>query len=823
MQNKTYSLADITKLKKQIAKLESELVVANKNIDKLSNVEKKYISERKLFNAFSEASFEAIFLSENGICTRQNITAEKMFGYTLEEAIGKPGIEWIIAEDRLIVENNILSEYEKPYKVTGLRKDGSTFPAEIRAKNNTTYLEKKVRVTTLSDISDRMFIEEELKESEKKYRTIIERSNDMIWSLDHVGNIIFFNNKVEKITGLKFSEYEGKSFIHIILEEDIPILMDIFTRTMKGEAIDYELRVSSPFGLVTIATHTAPIYDENEEITGVISFGKDITKSKEVEEMLKKSHNKYQDLFEKSKDAILIIQDGTFVDCNKAAVEMLKYKEKSELLLTHPSDLSPEKQPDGRYSKEKSEEMMNIAVEKGSHRFEWNHVRANKENFPVEVLLTSITNEDGSQTLHTTWRDISNRKKDEKLQKALYDITEEANKDSSVSEYYKSLHGIIKELMPANNFYLAIHNSETNIIRFPYHVDERDAHPKPKLLGKGLTEYVLKTKKSQIITAEKDKILQERNAVELSGEFTKIWVGIYLKFEGKYKGVLVIQDYENENAYDNESLKILKFVSEQIVKVLDKRYADASLREMVEKLFEAKEQLELINKNKDRFFSIISHDLRSPFMALMGISQMISEDMDSMSVGEVKEMTGAIYHSTQNLNKLIENLLSWSRLQMGTFIISPKEIDMKEVSKNVVNVLQLSAKEKNITIEDNIAETNVFADEDCTNTILRNLINNAIKFTERGGKIKLSSKPAKDLIEITVKDNGIGIRKEVLEKIFSITEKISEAGTEKEVGTGLGLILCKELVEKNGGEIRVKSELGKGCKFVFSLPRKEKS
>ena len=159
---------------------------------------------------------------------------------------------------------------------------------------------------------------------------------------------------------------------------------------------------------------------------------------------------------------------------------------------------------------------------------------------------------------------------------------------------------------------------------------------------------------------------------------------------------------------------------------------------------------------------------------------------------------------------------------MGAFEIFPIKINLKGISHYVVKILELSAKEKNISIKDNITETNVFADEDCARTILSNLVSNAIKYTVRGGEIKLSSKPNGNLVEITVEDNGVGMAESTIEKLFSITEKVSGVGTEDELGTGLGLILCKELVEKNNGKIWIESELGKGSKVTFSLP-KEKS
>ncbi len=139
--------------------------------------------------------------------------------------------------------------------------------------------------------------------------------------------------------------------------------------------------------------------------------------------------------------------------------------------------------------------MMNIAFEKGSHRFEWIHQKANKTNFPVEVLLTPITNEDGSLIIHTVWRDITERKNNEKLQKALFSISEETGKKTSVDEFYKTLHDIINGLMPAKNIYIAIHNSETDIIKFPYYFDIHDPSPIERKYSNGLTEHVLESKK----------------------------------------------------------------------------------------------------------------------------------------------------------------------------------------------------------------------------------------------------------------------------------------------------------------------------------------
>lgn len=282
---------------------------------------------------------------------------------------------------------------------------------------------------------------------------------------------------------------------------------------------------------------------------------------------------------------------------------------------------------------------------------------------------------------------------------------------------------------------------------------------------------------------------------------------------------MAVQDYENVDAYSEEELKILQFVSEQIVKVLDKKYADRRLRESVNELSEAKQELEIINQNKDRFFSIIAHDLRAPFNTLLGVTEMITGNMDDISMDEIEEISKVIHSSTNNLFKLIENLLNWSRLQMGTFHVIPEKLSIKETVLEVLEIVKFAAKEKNITIINEIIDYTIFVDEECSKTVLRNLLNNAIKFTYRSGTILLTSEELETHIKIAIEDNGVGIDDKIIANLFSITSKTSTVGTENEKGTGLGLILCKDLIEKNNGQLWAESKYGKGSKFSFTIPK----
>lgn len=246
------------------------------------------------------------------------------------------------------------------------------------------------------------------------------------------------------------------------------------------------------------------------------------------------------------------------------------------------------------------------------------------------------------------------------------------------------------------------------------------------------------------------------------------------------------------------------------------------IKQSREKIKKSNEQLKELNATKDKFFRIIAHDLRNPFVGIIGLS----ENMKNSLIKEKKEGLEKFFKYTEIINtssksaaSLLENLLEWARSQTGEINLNPKNISINDLFNKNVQIVSAMAIKKNITIE--IAQMNneiAYTDELLVNTILRNLLTNAIKFTYAGGKVILSTETKKDFLEISVSDTGVGIEPGNIDKIFKIDSKFSNLGTEKEKGTGLGLILCKEFVEKQGGTIWVESELEKGSKFTFSLP-----
>jgi PAS domain S-box-containing protein len=228
-----------------------------------------------------------------------------------------------------------------------------------------------------------------------------------------------------------------------------------------------------------------------------------------------------------------------------------------------------------------------------------------------------------------------------------------------------------------------------------------------------------------------------------------------------------------------------------------------------------------LNATKDKFFSIIAHDLRNPFVALMGLSELILYNYHSISEDDRRKKLEMIYESAQHTYQLLENLLTWALSQSGGITFKPSKVLLNEVIKNSIQVLYAAASNKSITLINNVGRAQyIYADSYMLETILRSLISNAIKFTPKNGLITIGTGDDKvgDYVEIYVKDTGIGIPSEMFDDLFQIDQDKIRRGTENEKGTGLGLILCKEFIEKHGGKIWVESNTDIGCKFSFTVP-----
>jgi len=299
-------------------------------------------------------------------------------------------------------------------------------------------------------------------------------------------------------------------------------------------------------------------------------------------------------------------------------------------------------------------------------------------------------------------------------------------------------------------------------------------------------------------------------------------------YDNEYKIIKKSEEVINnaENA-DNPMLNEYRDLSDnyqrlfkqfsRIVKLNDKQ--QSQLKNSQDEIIKYNEELKDLNATKDKFFSIISHDLKSPINSFLNLSTLLVDYIDRFSKEDIIDMAQNVKRSGDNLLKLLENLLNWARLQMKRAEFQPQKCSLNMMVSDITYIMSNRITTKQIKISSDIDENMVLmADVNMLNSILQNLITNAIKFTDKDGEIVVAAKVKEKVAEISITDTGVGISEENIKKLFRIDVIYTNTGTDQEKGTGLGLILCKEMIEKHGCEIRVESELGKGTSFIFTIP-----
>jgi len=292
-----------------------------------------------------------------------------------------------------------------------------------------------------------------------------------------------------------------------------------------------------------------------------------------------------------------------------------------------------------------------------------------------------------------------------------------------------------------------------------------------------------------------------------------------------YQGLITGVFFVSEVAF-SEFIEMYKPMNEVISKLSGLSIANArkfrTIRDNEKQLLTNKRLLTELNNTKDKLFSIIAHDLRGPVSSFFELSRLMVEEHHSMTESDIMEISKTMLNSSENLNRLLENLLEWAQMQHGTLRYEPSQFFLLTEILVASNLIMDPARKKSIAISYNIPDNlQCYADVHMFDTIIRNLISNAIKFTNKGGKIIISANIHDgDYLEIQFKDSGIGMSKDMLNKLFILNANTSRAGTEGEPSTGLGLLLCKEFIEKHNGKIWVESEEDQGTVFHVQFPVK---
>ena len=669
--------------------------------------------------------------------------------------------------------------------------------------------EKKEEASLLSKIKKEL---EKSRENEARLKTVIDQLDSGFWEWDVEKDDIKFNLRYAEILGYNADELNGGKEVweNLIHPEDKSKVLEKFELNLKGNTSKFtsEHRLLAKTGKWIWVEECSMVTKSSENGSPLIVNGRisDITLKKNTVETLSELEERFYHLADNLPFMIWMSDEQnnglyfnkTWLEYRGVSLENeINYNRKDSI---HPDDFDYWSSVTSEAFAKKEEFELEYRLKKGNGEYAWVLDHGIPRFLKSGVFIGFV----GAAF------DVSDRKI---LSDQLLESETKFNEITSVigeGIFVETLKGETEFVNP--EFSRILGWEEKDLIGKQFHeiihdlptIEKEEEHDCP--LNKVL------------ITGDTYRISEDYFRHK-NGELVPVsYVASPMLRNGKIIGaVIAFHDIRARKEYEAE---IERFVEEL---QFSKEVVEENAKELVDlnrRLSESEEQLKELNANKDKFFSIISHDLKSPFTSLLGFSEYLVEDLDDLTKDEIKEFASNIHKAGKNVFNLLENLLQWSRIQTGRIRYSPTTFSLTELSESIIALYIVNAAKKKVKLISEItSELNIFADKFMIDTVLRNLISNAIKFTNAGDEIKIKTVETESKYRISVKDNGVGMKDQIKEKLFKISEHVTTKGTDQEKGTGLGLILCKEFVEKNGGKIWVESEVGKGSEFIFTIPK----
>ena len=698
------------------------------------------------------------------------------YGYTEDELIGNHiSIVRSQKNDQEVIDQILSITKEKGWQgeIWNRKKDGTDFPIFLSTtivKNDHGEIIGMVGVAT--DITEKKQIENELRESEQKYRSFFEGSPDAILLADsETGIIIDANAAASELLKRPVSEIIGmhqtsvhppensilakKNFRHDTkhANRNEPKTTENFIYTADQEKIPVEILAS------LIHIKGKPV------LQGVF---RDISARKKVEKALQESEKRYRQLVENQGEGISIVDpEENFIFANPAAEIIFGVKPGKLINRNLNEFLSPD-----QFRKILEESKIRSKNKKSTYELEINTPQGIKKH----ILVTATPQTDIAGKYSGTFGIIR-------------DITDQKRAEESLRQSEQKYRNLI-EIMPDGVYRSTPEGKFVEVNPAMVHILGYDSKEE-------LMEIDIKTQ-LYFDPADRESLSLKMNSEELD---------VY-PLKRKDGTAVYIEDHGWWVKNEKDEVIFHEGISRDVT---ERKMAEFQLQKYSRELQE-------LNATKDKFFSIIAHDLKSPFNSITGLSELIKNEARFMDVESIVQFAGVIHSTSANTFKLLENLLEWASIQQSNIALRPESVLLRKIAGEVIDLSFEKASSKKIEVINDIPEGMIIsADKNMLKTVLRNLISNALKFTAANGQVRISAISKSEHIEIQVVDNGVGIKSEDREKIFKIGTNYSQRGTENEKGTGIGLMLCKEFVEKHGGKIWVESEEGRGSTFAFTI------
>jgi len=705
-----------------------------------------------------------VIINKDGTNRYKSPSIEKWFGWTQAELIGKSTFD-ILHPDDIEYAQKFVVALMNNFNASGttecryLCKDGTYKWIEITLVNLLHDPDIQGILGNYHDISARKQTEEMLQRSESRSLALLHAMPDMIFIQDEQGVYLDFYLPENAIRCIPPKVFIGQKMENVLPHKIINDFEPIFKNAISTKQIQfYEYALSMPDEIHYFEARIMA-YDDNE----ILSIVRDVTWQKKAINKLKLSEERFHALYDASFGGIAIHDKGLIMDCNHGLSEITGFTFDELIGMDGLNLIAPEWR----------EFVMQKILSGYEGAYEAEGLRKDGSIYPLQIRGKNINYQ--NKTMRATeFRDTTWRK-----------TAENALKESE--QHYRTI-------VENTNDAIYIHDFDGKIIDVNDNVCKMLGYERNQIIGANLADFG-----------------SPQNAENMSERIETLKSLGQLRFEATdihKDGTLITVDVSSTVVFHGGKQLIQSFVRD----ITPRKKAELIIQQHVEELKE-------LNATKDKFFSIISHDLRSPFSNLLGLSELLLTNYTNYDDEKRKKFISALFETSKQTYTLVENLLEWSRMQRGKFEFNQEMV-------NITNLIILEIQnQKNISESKNIEltllstdEKMVYADSNMLRTVLRNLISNAIKFTKIGGRVFIYTMENNGFVEIAVSDNGVGISDEIMKKLFLFDSDYTTIGTANEKGTGLGLVLCKEFIEKHGGKIWAESEEGKGCEFKFTIP-----
>jgi len=739
----------------------------------------RLVSELDYYRTVTSNLSNALFAVDNtGNIIFWDDEAVKLFGHTTEEMKGKFFGEALnlFNEDYF---KKIINDLKRQ-KIWGINVnifDKDQVKQTFELKFSFTDEEHEAIIVLCNNITERFEEDEKIKSSEKKLKNIIANTGQLICSVDQSGKILYANTTFLNVLDYNEEEITGKNITDLLapsfLENNSLDLNELSKEKPKSISLPFLTKEKKQ---VTTLAAINSFFDAETKENGYNLFLTDASTEKSTEKELPL----YQSLFEASQDGIAVESEGKIVKANDSFAEIFGYDNGNELTNRDLIDLV------SNDDVLKVVEFFRLLEQKKNvpDRFEFLGKKRDSSFIFTEISVSTFESDNKVFVVMVT-RDVTERKR---AQKIIQESEEKyRNVTENIDDFLYTFERVGNFMRPL--FYTSAVKKVTGYSQAEFLEDSRlflkIIHPDDfPMLKKRISDLI-------------------RSRFQLSSE-------VEVRIINKQGGAVWIRN--KTRIVRDEAGKIHKIYG-LVSDITLKKRAEEELKKSTENLLK-------LNETKDRFISIISHDLRTPFSSILGFTELLAND-ESLSKEERTQYVNFIKDSSNSMLSLVNSLLDWTRLQTGRVKFEPQKIQAETIIEKSINTLSGMSYQKGINVISTVGNDHfVFVDKDLIEQVFNNLLSNAIKFTSKDDKVEVSVKPygTPRFLEFSIKDTGRGIKQENISKLFSVDTKFTSEGTSGEKGSGLGLSLVKDIIEKHGGKVWVKSEYGKGSEFKFTLP-----